>query len=197
MRRVAITGGLATGKSFVREALERMGVPTFDADQAAREAVATGTAGLAAVVARFGEGVLDRAGALDRAALAARVFGDASARRDLEAIVHPAVQRAREAWFAGLPEGPPGFAVADIPLLYEVGLEEGFTAVVVVACEPATQVARAVARGMTESDARRRMAAQWPVADKAARADYVICTDGSEADTLRQVHALYDTLRDR
>jgi dephospho-CoA kinase len=195
VRRIGLTGGLASGKSFVREALARLGVPTFDADQAAREAVAPGTPGLAAVVERFGPGVLGPSGALDRPALAARVFGDAAARRDLEALVHPVVARARDAWFASLADGPPGFALADIPLLYEVGLDTGFDAVVVVACAADAQVARAVARGMSEADARRRIAAQLPLAAKAARADHVISTDGTEADTLRQVHALYETLR--
>ncbi len=195
MRKVALTGGLATGKSFVREAFARLGVPTFDADAAARAVVAPGTPGLAAVAARFGRGVLDASGMLDRAALAARVFGDAEARKDLEAIVHPAVGQARDAWLATLADGPPGFSVSDIPLLYEAGLEGGFDAVVVVACDPAAQVARSVARGMTEADAQRRIAAQIPIADKAARADHVISTTGTEADTLRQVQALYDTLR--
>ena len=195
MRRVALTGGLATGKSFVREAFARLGVPTFDADDAARAVVAPGTPGLAAVAARFGRGVLDAAGALDRTALAERVFGDAEARRDLERIVHPAVGRARDAWLAALADGPPGFSVSDIPLLYEAGLDSGFDAVVVVACDPATQMARAVARGMSEADARRRIAAQFPIAEKVARADHVIRTDGTGAETLDQVQALYDALR--
>jgi dephospho-CoA kinase len=197
MRSVALTGGLATGKSFVRVAFARLGVPTFDADAAARVAVAPGTPGLGAVAARFGPAVLDVSGALDRRTLAALVFDDATARRDLEAIVHPAVRRARDAWLARLPDSPPGFCVADIPLLYEAKLEDGFDAVIVVVCDPAAQVARAVARGgMTEADARRRIAAQLPIEEKAARADHIIRTNGTKTDTLGQVRALYDTLRD-
>lgn len=196
MKHVALTGGLATGKSFVRDAFDRLGVPTFDADAAARAAVAPGTPGLEAVVARFGDTVLDAAGQLDRRRLAGVVFGDAAARADLEGIVHPEVGWARDAWFSSLTDGPPGFAVAEIPVLYEAGLEGGFDGVVVAACTPETQVARAVARGgLTEDEARLRIAAQMPIEEKVRRADYVIRTDGTPEHTERQVRDLYDTLR--
>src|SRR5262245_47334694 len=108
MRRVALTGGIATGKSHVRAQLERLGVPTIDADTLAREGVAAGTPGLDAVVARFGPVVLDETGALDRRKLAQIVFSDAHARRDLEGIIHPAVKAAIDAWFDSLGESPPG-----------------------------------------------------------------------------------------
>jgi dephospho-CoA kinase len=98
VRRIALTGGIATGKSFVRGEFERLGVPTIDSDALARKAVERGSPGLAAVTARFGGDVLDPTGALDRAKLAAVVFADPQARRDLETIVHPIVRQATEAW---------------------------------------------------------------------------------------------------
>ena len=164
VRRIALTGGIATGKSYVRARLEELGVPTIDADVLAREAVTPGTPGLEAVVTRFGSQVLDERGALDRQKLAAIVFADPDARRALEAIVHPAVRRAADQWFAALDPSRQRYAVADIPLLYEVGRDRDFDAVIVVACAPETQLRRAMERdGLSESDARQRLAAQWPI----------------------------------
>lgn len=195
VQRVALTGGIATGKSHVRRLLERLGVPTIDADGLAREAVSPGTPGLAAIVSRFGTGVLDAAGALDRQALASVVFADADARHDLEAIVHPPVVAATDAWFASLDASRYGLAVADIPLLYETGRDRAFDAVIVTACDPETQLERVMARdGIGEADARARIAAQLPTAHKAERADYVIRTDGSYEETERQVRAVVATL---
>ena len=102
MRRVALTGGIATGKSHVRARFEQFRVPTIDADVLARQAVAPGTAGLTEVIRRFGENIRDQTGALDRKKLGAIVFADAQARRDLEHIVHPFVRKATDAWFASL-----------------------------------------------------------------------------------------------
>ena len=199
MLRVALTGGIATGKSYVRERLEGMGVPTIDADVLARDVVEPGQPALDAIVARFGPGVLQPAGTLDRAALARHVFADADARRDLERIVHPAVYGAIRAWLVELAAaGCVPFAVADIPLLYETGRQGDFDAVVVTACAPEVQVQRVVARdGATADQARQRLAAQWPIADKAARADFVIDTGGTFAETDRQVDAVCDALRQR
>lgn len=195
MKHIALTGGLATGKSFVRDAFARRGVPTFDADAAARAAVAPGTLGLDAVIARFGDTVLDQSGRLDRRRLAGVVFGDPGARATLEGIVHPEVAWARDAWFSSLADSPQGFAVAEIQLFYEAGFEAGFDAVIVAACAPETQVARAVARGgLTEEEARLRIAAQLPIAEKARRADHVVRTDGTLEDTERQVWELYEAL---
>jgi dephospho-CoA kinase len=183
MLRVALTGGIGTGKSYVAARLATAGVPVVDADRLAREAVAPGTPALAAIAARFGPAVLDERGALRRDGLAAIVFADARAREDLEAIVHPAVRRAIDRFFAALPPETP-FAVADIPLLFETGRAADFDAVIVAGCPPEMQVSRVMARdGATEAQVRRRMAAQLPIADKVARADYVVDTSGSFADT--------------
>ncbi len=195
--RVALTGGIATGKSAVRAFFDRLGVPTIDADLLSRQAVAPGTAGLAAVVARFGPEVLADTGALDRKALARVVFADAPARLALEAIVHPIVRRLTDAWFDALDDTTP-FAVADIPLLYEVGRDVDFDVVVVAACDAATQLVRLRARdGLSDADARRRLDAQMPIDEKVRRADYVIRTDGALEETARATEHLFQVLRRR
>ena len=174
----------------MRARFEALGVPTIDSDTLAREAVAVGSPGLAKVVERFGAGILDAAGALDRHKLAAIVFSDAAARHDLERIIHPDVQRATNAWFASLPPHQP-FAIADIPLLYEVGRDRDFDAVIVAACDRETQLKRLMKRdGLSEDDARRRIEAQLPIEEKVRRADFVIRTEGSFEDTNRQVEQL-------
>jgi dephospho-CoA kinase len=183
MLRVALTGGIGTGKSYVAGRLAEAGIPLVDADHLAREVVAPGTPGLAAIEARFGPAVLDGEGALRRAELARLVFADPAARRDLEAIVHPAVRALTDEFFAVLPPRTP-FAVADIPLLFETGRDADFDVVVVAACPPDLQVTRVMARdGATDAEVRQRMGAQLPIAEKVRRADYVIDTSGSFEDT--------------
>ena len=190
--RIALTGGIATGKSYVRRRFETLGVPTIDADALAREVVRPGTAGLAAIVGRFGPGILQNDGTLDRPALASIVFADEIARRDLERIVHPAVRGAIARWQEDLAARPAGrrppYSLADIPLLYETGREGDFDLVIVAACGAETQVERVMTRdGASEAAARARLAAQLPIDDKARRADIVIRTDGTFADTDRQI----------
>lgn len=170
-------------------------MPTIDADTLARDAVAPGTEGLAAVVRRFGAEVLDGSGSLDRRKLGQIVFSDAAARRDLEAIIHPFVRAQADAWFRGLDSARHPFAIADIPLLYETGTDNLYDAVIVTACAPDEQVRRIVARDhVTEAEARQRIAAQLPIDEKVGRANYVIRTDGAHADTDRQVRQLLDKL---
>jgi dephospho-CoA kinase len=194
-RRIALTGGIATGKSHVRAEFERLGVPTIDADVLAREAVAPGSPALAAIANRFGRDVIDSTGALDRRRLAALVFTDPVARRDLEAIVHPIVRARTDAWFETL-EPRHAFAIADIPLLYETGRERDFDEVIVTACDPETQVRRVMKRdSITEAEARQRIAVQLPTLEKARRADYMINTGGSVDETNRQVRDVLQQLR--
>ena len=196
VRRVALTGGIATGKSHVRARFEVFGVPTIDSDVLAHEAVAPRTAGLAAVVNRFGRDVLHSDGTLDREKLAHIVFADPDARKALEAIIHPEVRRATDGWFAALDADRHPYAIADIPLLYEVGRDRDFDAVIVVACDPETQARRVMKRdGVSETDARQRIAAQLPIAQKVRGADYVIRTDGTSEETNRQVSAVIERLR--
>ncbi|MBI3491833.1 MAG: dephospho-CoA kinase [Acidobacteria bacterium] len=192
MIKVALTGGIATGKSHVLDQFRRRGVPCLDADVLTRGVMAAGTEATSAVAARFGTEMLAADGSVDRAKLAPVVFADPAARRDLEAIVHPAVYRAIEAGLRAfqLISNPP-IAVVDVPLLYETGAEKKFERVIVTTCSPDLQIARLMARGLSEPDARARLAAQWPTDEKAARADFVIRTDGSVEDTDRQVDDVY------
>lgn len=194
MRKVALTGGIATGKSYVARRLAQAGIPLIDADVVSREVVAPGTPGHAAIVARFGDGILLSDGTLDRPRLGAVVFGDAAARRDLEAIVHPAVRERIDRFFATLPPQTL-FGVADVPLLFETGRERQFAKVIVAACTPETQLARVMSRDQfSREDAQRRLAAQLPIAEKVRRADYVIHTDGSYDETNHAVDRLVEQL---
>jgi dephospho-CoA kinase len=195
MKRIGLTGGIATGKSHVRAVFEALGVPTIDADVLARDAVAPGSAAFEAVKTRFGPAVLDATGALDRKKLGDVVFADQQARRDLEAIIHPRVVETIDRWFSSLDPAAHRFAIADVPLIYEAGREGDYDAMIVTACEPDTQIRRVVARdGITEAEARQRIAAQMPLAEKVRRADYVIRTDGLVANTNAQVHDVYRRL---
>jgi dephospho-CoA kinase len=195
MQRVALTGGIATGKSYCLRRFASLGAATIDADRLAREAVALGSPGLQAVADRFGAGVLAADGSLDRAALGRVVFADPKARAALEAIIHPDVYRRIGEWYVNLPAGT-AVAIADIPLLFETGHQHDFDAVIVAACGPEEQVRRVMARdGLTEPDARARLAAQWPIAEKIARAAHVIWTDRGFEDTNRQVSDVYGSLR--
>jgi dephospho-CoA kinase len=194
MLKIGLTGGIATGKSYVAKQLRAAGVPVIDADVLAREAVAPGTPGLAAVVRRFGPDVLTADGQLDRARLGDVVFRDEAARRDLEGIIHPVVREGIANFFAHLPPETP-FAVADVPLLYETRREDSFDKVVVVASVPMTQIERMLARGLSRTAAEQRLAAQLPIDDKVRRADYVIRTDGTHQETDAQVNRLVTSLR--
>src|SRR4030095_7299330 len=190
----ALTGGIATGKSYCIARFAALGVPVIDADHLAREAVAPGTPGLKTIVERFGVGILRADGALDRAALARIIFTNATARADLESIVHPDVYRRIREWAVTLPPQTP-LAIADIPLLFETGHDHDFDKVIVCACEPAEQIRRLIARdGLTSEEARARLAAQWPIEEKAARADYVIRTDGTLAETDAGVKRVFERL---
>jgi dephospho-CoA kinase len=193
MLRVALTGGIATGKSYCLSKFASFGVPVLDADKLAREAVVPGSPALAAVAARFGPTVMRADGSLDRAALGRIVFSDRAARADLEAIVHPEVYHRISEWFASMPKTR--VAIADVPLLFETGHNHDFDRVIVTACTPAEQMRRLITRdGLSEADARARLNAQWPIEEKVARGDYIIRTDGTLADTDVQVKKIYEML---
>ena len=184
--RVALTGGIATGKSYCLDRFRALGAPVSDADVLARDAVAPGSRGLDAVFSRFGPAVRRADGSLDREALGTIVFRDAGARRDLEAIVHPIVYAAIRDWFERLARAtpPPRIAIADVPLLYETGRDGDFDRVIVAYCRPEQQLARLMARNqLSDADASARIASQMPIDAKAARADYVIDTSRSFVET--------------
>jgi dephospho-CoA kinase len=188
MRRVALTGGIATGKSYVLDRFRRLGVPCVDADELAHGVMAAGTEASRAIAERFGPAVLAADGSVDRAVLGPIVFRDAAARRDLEAIVHPAVRRSLAAVLQTFErtDGVP-VAIVALPLLHETGRAAEFDRVIATVCASDTQRARLLARGLSEDEARRRLEAQWPAADKTRGAHWIIHTDGSFADTDRQV----------
>ena len=194
IRRIALTGGIATGKSYVANKIKEAGVPIVDADVLSREVVAPGTPGLAAVRQRFGPDAVRRDGTMDRVRIAQIVFKDKRARLDLEAIIHPAVQKAIDDFFATLPKRTP-FAVADIPLLFETGRDNQFNAVVVVACPRELQLQRLMERNkLSKEDAERRLDAQLPIDQKVKKATHVIRTDGTFEDTDAQVADLIKKL---
>jgi dephospho-CoA kinase len=149
-----------------------------------------------AIANRFGTEILSADGAVNRGKLGPIVFADPAARKDLETIVHPAVYRAIEAGLRGFELlGEYAFAVVDVPLLYETGAETKFDRVIVTTCSPQHQLARLLGRGMSDTEAGQRIAAQWPTAEKVNRADFVITTDGTFEDTDRQVDAVVNRIR--
>ncbi|MGH9141954.1 MAG: dephospho-CoA kinase [Vicinamibacterales bacterium] len=197
MLKVALTGGIATGKSYVLARFRRHGVPCLDADELSHGVTASGTEATTAIAARFGADVLAADGSVDRSKLGPIVFGDPGARRDLEEIVHPAVQRAITAGLRGFElVGDGAFAIVDIPLLFETGGEGQFDRVIVTACAPEVQLARLRARGLSADAARLRLAAQWPTERKTSRADFVIATDGTFEETDRQIERVMTELND-
>ena len=191
-----ITGGIATGKSTVTKMLADLGAPTFSADAIARALLAPGTPTTATVLAAF-PACADASGAgLNRRALAQIIFSDAAARKHLEALTHPPIidslRRQIAQWRAS---GAAPAAAAELPLLFEGGLDNDVALVVVAACAGAVQKARLIARdGISEAEANRQVAAQWPLSAKIARAAAVITTDAGLEDTRRQVEALWENL---
>ncbi|TQK70763.1 MULTISPECIES: dephospho-CoA kinase [unclassified Nocardioides] len=191
--RVGLTGGIASGKSTVSSILRELGAVVIDADQIAREVVAKGTPGLAAVVEAFGPEMLTADGELDRPRMGALVFGDESARRRLEGIVHPLVFER----YAELETAAPADAIVvhDIPLLVESGRAEEFDAVIVVDAPEDVQLERMVRdRGWTEEDGRSRIAAQASREQRRAVATYLIENTGTREDLRRAVVDVFDAL---
>jgi dephospho-CoA kinase len=194
IRKIALTGGIATGKSYVAGRFREAGVPIVDADLLAREVVLPGTPALSAIRKRFGPDAVRRDGTMDRVRVAQIVFKDKRARLDLEAIVHPAVIKAIGDFFNTLPKRTP-FAVADIPLVFETGRDKDFDAIVVVACPREMQLQRLMERNkLSKEDAEKRIAAQLPIDQKVKKATYVINNDGTFESTNAQVDALIQKL---
>jgi dephospho-CoA kinase len=190
---VGLTGGIGAGKSTAARLLAERGALVLDADVAAREVVAPGTDGLAAVVREFGDAVLGPDGALDRAALAEVVFADPGRRDALNAIVHPRVRSWMAQRVAAAPEG--SVVVQDIPLLVEGGLAGLFELVVVVDAADEVRVARLVRdREMSEREAAARIAAQAPRGQRLAAADVVLSNDGTPEELAAQVGGLWDRI---
>lgn len=191
-----LTGGICTGKSLVLHLLERRGARVFNADTWARQAVAPGSAGLRAVVARFGADILTGTGKLDREALAALIFHDPEARRDLERILHPRIAAIGLGELRAARLAEPGrVVVAEIPLLFEVDRDWALDGTILVYAPVAVQLARMQARDhLDEAEARARLAAQLPIDAKRDLADFIIDNRGDRAATESQVDTLYRSL---
>ena len=189
MLRIGLTGGIGSGKSTVAALLAARGAVVVDADRIAREVVEPGTPGLAAVVGAFGPGVLTADGALDRAALASIVFADPEARARLDGIVHPLVRARAQEVVARAPEG--AVVVQDVPLLVETGQAGQYDLVLVVEADLETRVARLVLRGLSEEDARARIAAQATDEQRRAVADVVLDNSGAPDALAAQVERLW------
>ncbi|MDR1790810.1 MAG: dephospho-CoA kinase [Propionibacteriaceae bacterium] len=192
--RIAVTGGIGSGKSVVAERLKELGAVVIDYDDLARQAVAPGTPGLAAVIAEFGAGVQAPDGSLDRKALGEIIFNDPDARRRLNAIVHPFVfLLAQHAELQAM--GQYKLVVHEIPLLVESGLADRFDEVIVVDAEPEQQLARVIARdGLSVAQARARLSAQATRAQRLQAATRVIHNYGTLADLADQVDDLVPQL---
>ena len=197
MKLVALSGGIASGKSTIARRLAEHGAVHVDADQLAREAVAAGSPGLAAIASRFGSAVIAADGTLDRAALGSVVFDDAEALEALNAIVHPEVRRiAQQRIAAAKAADPDTVVVYDVPLLVEANVSMPWDLVVIAEAPAEIRKRRMIElRGMSAEDAERRIANQASDAERRAVADVIIDTGGSEAYTLEQADALWERLR--
>lgn len=189
---VGLTGGIASGKSTVARAFAQRGIPVIDADQLAREVVAPGSQGLAAIAREFGEDVLLPDGTLDRKELGARVFADPALRLKLNAITHPLVAQLGARRMAEIAEGSTPYAIYEAPLIVENGLHHGFLALIVVAIAPELQIERVMQRdGLDREAAEARLRAQAPLERKLAAATYVIDNGKALSDLLPQVDAVH------
>ena len=197
MLKVGLTGGIASGKSFVGEALAGYGCLLIQADDLGHEVLAPQGEAYQAVVQEFGPAILTAGGAIDRRALAALAFADTGRLARLNALVHPAVIRRENQTIADFAaRNPTGIAVVEAAILIETGSYSRFDKLILVTCTEEQQVQRALRReGAEESDIRARISRQMPLAGKRKYADFVIDTSGEKQDTLRQTQAVYDALR--
>jgi dephospho-CoA kinase len=195
---IGLTGNIASGKSEVARIFAEFGAHVIDADHLARDAVQPGTSALRAIVARWGDGILMPDGSLDRTALRGIVFRDPAEREALNAIVHPEVRRRRNVALAAARANGARVVVADIPLLFEAGLEGDVDQVVLVDAPDSVRLDRlARLRGLSEDEARRMMAAQLPSSEKRGRAHHVIDNAGSLQDLREQTEAVWSALSKR
>ncbi len=193
---VGLTGSIATGKSTVSAMFAHQGARVIDADLLAREVVMPGQPAYAGILEEFGSHLVLEDGSLDRKALGAIVFADPARRKRLEEITHPAVGARQQRILSVLDEeGFEGIVLWDAALLFETGGVSKMDKVVVVVADPETERRRLMARdGLSEADARARIASQMPIGEKAKRADHVIDNSGTREETERQVRAVHDAL---
>ena len=178
-RVLGLTGGVGMGKSTAARLLKKAGLPVVDSDDLAREAVQPGTEGLAEIADEFGEGFMKPDGSLDRGKMASTVFQDQSARKQLEAIIHPRVRAVWENRIEQWREQKRPVGVVVIPLLFEVGLQDSFDAVLCVASTASTQRSRLRGRNWSDAQIAARIAAQMDIAQKMDLADHVLWNEGT------------------
>ncbi len=196
MLRVGLTGGIASGKSTVASLLRDYEYPVLDADSLARELLEPGQDAYKEVVSEFGETILNRGGAVDRAKLGAVVFSDAQKRARLNQILHPRIQDVVAKWFEALARpGGPDMAFEDAALILEAGAKKNFDRVVVCWCSPEQQLERLQERGLSVEDAKLRIAAQMPIDEKRKLADEVIDCSRTMEETQRQVKLVLGKLK--
>jgi dephospho-CoA kinase len=196
MLRIGLTGGIASGKSTVASMLRDREYPVLDADALARELLEPGQDAYKEVVAAFGAAILAPGGAVDRKKLAAIVFSDSQKRAKLNQILHPRIRDVVANWFIALDRpGGPDLAFEDAALILEAGERSHLDRVVVCWCKPEQQLARLRERGMSEQDARSRIAAQMPIDGKRRLADEVVDCSGSVEETERQLDGLLEKLK--
>ena len=192
MKRIALTGGIGTGKTHVLRMIRRNGIPTLDADQVSRAVVEVGQSAHHTLRQCFGDDYFLPNQQVNRPALAKLIFDNQAARAKLESIVHPAIRRLIDDWFARCADTTIAtVAIAEIPLLYETNRAGKFDSVIVVSCAPKVQIARIIKRDkLSTIDAHSRLAAQLPMAQKITAASWVVRTDGTNTDTAQQVDRL-------
>jgi dephospho-CoA kinase len=196
MIKIALTGGPGSGKSTVAQMFRELGVEVIDADEVAHTVVARGTPAWQDLRREFGPDYFQEDGSLNRARLAELVFQDAGARQKLNAIVHPRVGQEIARRLADLAAHGVRLVMVEVPLLFEAGLEKNFAAVIVVDAGEKEQIDRMAARdGRPAREAAGIIEAQWPMAAKKARADFVIDNRGSLSDTNEQVKKLWQQLK--
>src|SRR5262249_12942865 len=196
MLKVGLTGGLASGKSFVGAALARLGCKLIEADQIGHEVLLPGGPAYAAVVQEVGRGILNQDQTIDRKRLALEVFANKGRLAHLNSLVHPEVRRITGELIAGYgAKDPDAIVLVEAAIHIETGEYKRFDRLVLVVCEERQQIERAMERGATREETMARLASQMPLAEKRKYADYVIDTSGTKENTLRQTANLYQTLR--
>jgi dephospho-CoA kinase len=197
MLHVGLTGGLASGKSFVGRSLAELGCFLIQADELGHQVIEPGGEAYQGVVALFGKEILGPGGRIDRRRLAALVFSEPEQLARLNALVHPPVkarERALAAEFAR--EHPDGIAVTEAAILVETGTYKDYDRLIVAVCRPEQQIARSMERdGVSRAEVLNRLRRQMPLEDKVKYADFVIDTSGSKENTLQQVRTVFESLR--
>jgi dephospho-CoA kinase len=195
--KVGLTGGIATGKSTTLERWRSLGAASLDADEYAHRALAPDTPTWEEVVRVFGNDILKRDRTIDRPKLGEIVFDDDAKRETLNRIIHPAVDKMWKEDVERLKrDGQAEFVVVAIPLLYEVAAESQFDCVAVVGCSEQTQLSRLTQKGLSETQARSRIRAQWPLPTKMDRADFVIWNDGVPEVLHQQAEIIWATIKE-